>query len=136
MTVSKPQFVSSKELNLASLADNNTTVAKEDYGWLHTSMKSNQQDLETTRKELELIRGVLGEIEANLETTGPSRKLRDRMYHMKACKEYSGSRLHMLEERLRQIQMWSNNEDGGEKIPDQVPDEYVYPHTCEHTPVL
>lgn len=31
----------------------------------------------------------------------------------------------MLEERIRQIQLWSSNKRMGKEIPDGVPDEYV-----------
>ncbi|KAI2615730.1 hypothetical protein GGS26DRAFT_579288 [Hypomontagnella submonticulosa] len=123
MTVPKPQFAPGKQPDLPLSGENKAKVTNRDHDWLSTAEKLNRKDLETTEKELELIRGALSELEAGLETKGSSRRVRDKMYRMKACKEYSGSRLHMLEERLRQIQAWSSDEVAEEEVPDRVPDE-------------
>ncbi|KAI1087432.1 hypothetical protein F5B19DRAFT_475607 [Rostrohypoxylon terebratum] len=98
---------------------------RQDSSWLAVAEESIRQDLDTSRKELILIRDLLGESDirsTTSETLGSRPK--DRTFCMRACQEYSGSRVHMLEERIRQIQLWSSNERVGKEIPDRVPDEW------------
>ncbi|KAI2602007.1 hypothetical protein GGR54DRAFT_626150 [Hypoxylon sp. NC1633] len=93
--------------------------------WLDITEKSIQEDLEASRRELELIRDVLEEMKistgADLQ---PNNRLGDQMFLMRACQEYSGSRCHMLEERIRQVQSWLSSMEKGKKIPDRVPSEW------------
>ncbi|KAI1104793.1 hypothetical protein F4804DRAFT_331908 [Jackrogersella minutella] len=96
--------------------------------WLIAAEKDIQRDLETSKKELGLVRDTLDELEVNWATEKRSSPLfNDQMFLMKACQEYSGSRCHMLEERLRQVRLWSSTEQMGREIPDGLPDEYAVP---------
>ncbi|XXG97981.1 Amino-acid permease inda1 [Hypoxylon texense] len=100
-------------------------MTREDTDWLTTAEYFIQQDLETTVKELDLVRDALETLEASPKPgkkPGPS--LEDRKFLIGACQEYSGSRCYMLEERLRQIRLWAGNRQMGEDIPDRVPDEW------------
>ncbi|OTA94241.1 hypothetical protein M434DRAFT_30150 [Hypoxylon sp. CO27-5] len=99
---------------------------EEDFNWLPAVEKSVRQDLETSKKELSLIRDVLDELESSSarEVKGV-RWCEDQMFLMRACQEYSGSRYYMLEERLRQVHFWSSNKQAGKRIPEKVPDEWL-----------
>ncbi|KAI2468878.1 hypothetical protein F4781DRAFT_249075 [Annulohypoxylon bovei var. microspora] len=100
-------------------------ATRENYGWLAAAEKSIQQDLDTSKKELGLIRDVLDELEVNSAAAKMSSSgSKDQVFRMRACQEYSGSRVHMLEERIRQIHLWSSDEKMGKRIPDGVPDEW------------
>lgn len=101
-------------------------MAQEDTDWLAVAEEFIQQDLETTVKELDLVRDVLESLEVSPRAEkkpGPS--LEDQKFLIGACQEYSGSRCHMLEERLRQIRLWASSRETGQDIPDGVPDEYA-----------
>ncbi|KAI0880198.1 uncharacterized protein GGS22DRAFT_193547 [Annulohypoxylon maeteangense] len=98
---------------------------REDSSWLAAATKSILQDLDTSKKELELVRDVLDNYETNSTTSEASgSRFEDRTFCMRACQEYSGSRVHMLEERIRQIHVWSSDRKMGKEIPDGVPDEW------------
>ncbi|KAI1452671.1 hypothetical protein F4805DRAFT_462536 [Annulohypoxylon moriforme] len=98
---------------------------KKDFGWLAVAEKDIRQDLETSKKELKLIKEVLDNSEIDLTLSkAPGNRFKDWVLCMRACKEYSGSRVHMLEERIRQIHQWSSNKRMGKDIPDGLPDEW------------
>ncbi len=103
-----------------------------DSDWLLDAETCMRQDLVTSQREFELAKEILDAlklelVEAKMEKKpGPhSLKLEDQVFLLSACQEYSGSRCHMLEERLRQIQMWSDEGQMGHDIPTGVPDEYA-----------
>ncbi|KAI0833993.1 hypothetical protein F5Y06DRAFT_279954 [Hypoxylon sp. FL0890] len=96
-----------------------------DSDWLAAAEKRIRRDLETSKKELGLVRDALGELEHNPERDMKAgRRWQDKIFFMRACQEYSGSRNYMLEERLRQVHFWRSNKQAGKRIPDKVPDEY------------
>ncbi|KAI1770537.1 hypothetical protein F4818DRAFT_432510 [Hypoxylon cercidicola] len=100
-------------------------MAEEDTDWLAVAEEFIQQDLETTVKELDLVRDVLETLEVNLGIEKkPIPNLEDRKFLIAACQEYSGSRCYMLEERLRQIRIWASSRQTGEEIPDGMPNEW------------
>ncbi|KAI0112290.1 hypothetical protein F4776DRAFT_347896 [Hypoxylon sp. NC0597] len=99
---------------------------EEDFNWLLAVEKSIRQGLETSKKELSLLRDVLDELEStSVREVKGVRWCKDQILLMRACQEYSGSRYYMLEERLRQVHFWSSNKQAGERIPDKVPDEWL-----------
>ncbi|KAI1371779.1 hypothetical protein F4677DRAFT_286575 [Hypoxylon crocopeplum] len=118
------RFSYSRQLKLPSPTEDETkSETLEDSEWLAVAERSIQQDLDTSKKELELIRDVLEDIKTSSRLCmKPDRRL-DQMFLMRACQEYCGSRCHMLEERIRQVQSWSNSTHMGRKIPDRVPNE-------------
>ncbi|KAH9886341.1 hypothetical protein F4778DRAFT_477217 [Xylariomycetidae sp. FL2044] len=130
----KPQFSFGKQLNLlsptveenkAAREDDDGEAEEEDKDWLVRSEKNIQQDLDMSKKELELVRGVLQDLDVVLGgEKKPSRQLRDQKLLMGACLEYSSSRCQLLKERLRQVQFWSNSRQMGRKIPDAAPEEW------------
>ncbi|KAI1406966.1 hypothetical protein F5Y13DRAFT_183771 [Hypoxylon sp. FL1857] len=95
-----------------------------DFDWLAAAERSLRQDLETSKKELDLVRGALDELESSSAREVKGGRSKYQMFLMRACQEYSGSRNHMLEERLRQVHFWSSNKQAGEGIPEKVPDEW------------
>ncbi|KAI1382862.1 uncharacterized protein F4822DRAFT_99348 [Hypoxylon trugodes] len=97
----------------------------EQSNWLTAAEKNIRQDLETSEKELWLIRDVLDELETTSEVGRSSYKSQGQMFLMRACQEYSASRCHMLEERLRHIHIWSCDEQMGRHVPDRAPDEWL-----------
>ncbi|KAI0008781.1 hypothetical protein F4779DRAFT_641385 [Xylariaceae sp. FL0662B] len=100
-------------------------TAEKDADWLVLTEKRIQQDLETLKKELELIRDILEETDMYLRTEKKaSRKLRNQKLFMGACQEYSGSLCQILNERLRQVQFWLASRQIGRKIPEREPPEW------------
>ncbi|KAI1764834.1 hypothetical protein GGR53DRAFT_465934 [Hypoxylon sp. FL1150] len=100
-------------------------TAEEDPDWLSVAEEFIQQDLETTVKELDLVRDALETLDASRRAENTTRMgLEDRKFLIAACQEYSGSRCHMLEERLRQIRLWESSRQEGQDIPDEMPDEW------------
>ncbi|KAI1204508.1 uncharacterized protein F4807DRAFT_465628 [Annulohypoxylon truncatum] len=98
---------------------------KEDSNWIVVAEKKIRQELDASKKELKLIQDVIDERGTNSTTSkAPGIRFKDQMFCMRACQEYSGSRVHMLEERIRQIHVWYSNERMGREIPDRVPDEW------------
>ncbi|KAI1134328.1 hypothetical protein F5Y05DRAFT_399100 [Hypoxylon sp. FL0543] len=98
----------------------------EDFKWLAAAKKSIQRDLETSKKELCLVRDALGELGcSSTREMEAGRRWQDHIFLMGACQECSGSRNYMLEERLRQVRLWSSNKRAGDGISNQVPDEWL-----------
>ncbi|EMR68701.1 hypothetical protein UCREL1_4291 [Eutypa lata UCREL1] len=109
--------------------------------WLEEAEAHMQRDLETSKKELELTKGVAEDIERRLLTAttaatsqdrpssggsnSSSRRIRDQKVLMSACQEYSRSRVHLLRQRLRQVAFWSNNRKMGQKTPVQAPADWA-----------
>lgn len=143
---SKPKFSFGKELEaLSPLPEEVTQDKKNKRGsngsWLEEAEAHMQRDLETSKKELELIKGVAEDIERRLLTAttaatsqdrpssggsnSSSRRIRDQKVLMSACQEYSRSRVHLLRQRLRQVAFWSNNRKMGQKTPVQAPADWA-----------
>ncbi|CAJ2510589.1 Uu.00g062140.m01.CDS01 [Anthostomella pinea] len=93
--------------------------------WLVVAEKDVEQDLDTSKKELELIRSIIEDVDGCLAAEKkPSRTLRDQKMQMGACQEYSSSRCAMLKERLRQVQFWASSRQMGRTIPEKAPGEW------------
>ncbi|KAI0171716.1 hypothetical protein GGR52DRAFT_435122 [Hypoxylon sp. FL1284] len=100
-------------------------TALQDADWLAAAAEFIQQDLDTAVKEFDLVRDVLERLEAGPDADRQqSPDLEDQKPLIAACREYSGSRCYMLEERLRQIRLWARDRHTGQDIPDGVPDEW------------
>jgi hypothetical protein len=65
--------------------------------WLLATATNLEQDIETCKKELELIRSLMEDIDQRLlrHDKLPSRKLRDHKVVMAACREYSDSMIQV-----------------------------------------
>ncbi|RYP76819.1 hypothetical protein DL771_001555 [Monosporascus sp. 5C6A] len=93
---------------------------KDDGGWLAEAEGGMRRDLATSKKELELIKGIAEDIERRLPAPGGqpmshnaadpniNNGLRDQKVLLAACQEYSRSRIHLLKQRLRQVAFWSS----------------------------
>ncbi|KAI0515170.1 hypothetical protein F5B22DRAFT_647050 [Xylaria bambusicola] len=94
--------------------------------WLMEATVDLSQDLETSKKELEIIRFIIQEMEQRSRTDHPqpSPARGGRLEMMKACREYSSSRCDLLRERLRQVQFWAHTSMLGQQVPDKAPDEW------------
>lgn len=129
MDLFKPKLsLNGVQLDLPSITEEETSDATEvtSADWLVLAEESIQRDLDASVKELDLIHDVLEDLEIQLRSEEkPNLELEDQKFLMAACQEYSGSRCHMLEERLRQIMLWLSTKKTGGKIPDRVPDEYA-----------
>ncbi|KAI1476529.1 hypothetical protein F4774DRAFT_392622 [Daldinia eschscholtzii] len=126
MSLPKPKASHSRHPELPSLAEKETEEAIDNnHDWLIAARESIQRDLEASKKELELVRDLLGELEDGADVQKLDRKARDRLFSLRACQEYCGSQSCMLEERLRQIDLWSDDVRMGRSIPQGIPDEYV-----------
>lgn len=94
--------------------------------WLYTIEKSIRQDIETSTKELELIKSILEDLELKIRTDRrASPELRNQKIVIDACWEYSHSMIRIRNERLRQVHFWLGNRKMGRRVPDKVPDEWI-----------
>ncbi|KAK5635928.1 hypothetical protein RRF57_011640 [Xylaria bambusicola] len=94
--------------------------------WLMEATVDLSQDLETSKKELDIIRFILQEMElqSRIDRYQPSPARDGKLEIMKTCREYSSSRCDLLRERLRQVQFWAHTRMLGQRVPDRVPDEW------------
>ncbi|KAI2777625.1 hypothetical protein F4815DRAFT_480826 [Daldinia loculata] len=126
MYLSKPLPSYSRQYQLPPLVEKETGEAIGDnYGWLALAKENIRRELEASKMELELVRDLLSELEVRSKIRRSNCGARDQVFLMRACQEYSGSRSCMLEERLRQIDLWLSDVRMGQSIPHGVPDEYV-----------
>ncbi|KAK8134915.1 hypothetical protein PG984_006927 [Apiospora sp. TS-2023a] len=128
-------------------SSNNTTTKD----WLADTETDLKQDLETTKKELELIRTILWEMEMEETSSSPplppvqsflktspdttaamaisaataTQQRSQRKMLMAACREYAESRRQLLRERLRQIQFWTGSRDMGRRVPSAPPGDWA-----------
>ncbi|KAK7978483.1 hypothetical protein PG996_004530 [Apiospora saccharicola] len=119
--------------------------------WLADTETDLKQDLETTKKELELIRTILWEMEMEETSSSPplppvhsflktspdttaamaisaataTQQRSQRKMLMAACREYAESRRQLLRERLRQIQFWTGSRDMGRPVPSAPPGDWA-----------
>ncbi|KAK6065318.1 thiol-specific monooxygenase [Seiridium cupressi] len=94
--------------------------------WLAATEKDLEQDIDTSKKELELIKSLLEDIDQKLQTERkPSRKLRDHKILMSACREHSDSMIQVRRERLRQVKFWLGSRDMGRSVPAEAPAEWL-----------
>ena len=93
--------------------------------WLMEATVDLSQDLETSKKELEIIRFILQEMELRSRTDRRQTNLAQegQIKTMKACREYSSSRCDLLRDRLRQVQFWAHARMLGQQVPGKTPDE-------------
>ncbi|KAI0099158.1 hypothetical protein GGR51DRAFT_402886 [Nemania sp. FL0031] len=98
--------------------DTNTTEVPD---WLMEATVDLSQDLDTSKKELDIIKFILEETESRPRTDRGLNRTRE---VLRACREYSSSRCHMLRERLRQVQFWAHTRMMGQQVPEQAPDEW------------
>lgn len=92
--------------------------------WLMEATVDLGQDLDTSKKELDLIKFILEEMELRPRPGRRSHRSREgQVKLMRACREYSSSRCHMLRERLRQVQFWAHGRMMGHQVPEKAPDE-------------
>ncbi|KAI1654149.1 hypothetical protein F4813DRAFT_371659 [Daldinia decipiens] len=129
MYLSKPPPSCSRQHQLPRPAEKETGEAIGDnYGWLVLAKENIRRELEGSKMELELVRDLLSELEVGSKIRRSNLGARDQVFLMRACQEYSGSRSCMLEERLRQIDLWLGDVRIGRDVPHRVPDEYVAPN--------
>ncbi|KAM0815546.1 hypothetical protein AB5N19_01345 [Seiridium cardinale] len=111
--------------------------------WLAATEKDLEQDIDTSKKELELIKSLLEDIDQKLQTERkPNRKLRDHKILMSACREHSDSMIQVRQipreceyqcsvleqvrrERLRQVKFWLGSRDMGRSVPAEAPAEWL-----------
>lgn len=93
--------------------------------WLAETETDLRKDLETTQREVELIRALYQDISKWLSARagdgpGPGREQANQYRALMAsCLEYSSSRLTILRERRRQVEFWMSSRDMGRRIPHQ-----------------
>ncbi|KAJ8132192.1 hypothetical protein O1611_g1433 [Lasiodiplodia mahajangana] len=96
--------------------DHDDTMATEVSDWLMEATVDLGQDLDTSKKELDIIKFILEEMELQPRADRRSNRTRQaQVERMRACREYSSSRCHMLRERLRQVQFWAHTRMIGEQ---------------------
>ena len=126
----EPKFPISSQLEpLSPVAEEAARFGRDSQNWLAETEASIQRDLDSSKKELELIKEIVGDIErrtaaATASQRQPNSQLRDQKVLMAACQEYSRSRIHLLKQRLRQVIFWSNNRRAGKRTPERPPVEW------------
>ncbi|KAI1823950.1 hypothetical protein F4861DRAFT_298154 [Xylaria intraflava] len=91
--------------------------------WLAEAKVNLTQDLDTSRKELDIIGFILEELELRAQSERSSGYRAGQRELMAACRKYSSSHCHLLRERLRQIQLWARMRMMGHQVPERVPEE-------------
>ncbi|KAI0876113.1 hypothetical protein GGS24DRAFT_452579 [Hypoxylon argillaceum] len=123
---SRPRFSYGVQLGLASpdVDEHEDANSAEAADWLMEATVDLGQDLDTSKKELDLIKFILEEMELRPRPGRRSNRSREgQVKLMRACREYSSSRCHMLRERLRQVQFWAHGRMMGHQVPEKAPDE-------------
>ncbi|TGJ82403.1 hypothetical protein E0Z10_g6363 [Xylaria hypoxylon] len=93
--------------------------------WLMEATVDLSQDLDTSKKELDIIKFILEEMELRLRTDRrPGLAREGKVEVMKACREYSSSRCDLLQERLHQVQFWAHTRMLGQQVPEKAPEEW------------
>ena len=123
---SKPEVAPGKHPEpLSPIPEEAARTRRDGSNWLAETEASIQRDLDTSKKELELIKEIIGDVEKRAASQQqPSSRIRDQKILMAACQEYSRSRIHLLKQRLRQVIFWSNNRRAGKKTPERPPVEW------------
>lgn len=92
--------------------------------WLVEATVDLSRDLDTSKKELDIIKFILEEMEPRSRTDRRPGVTRDGQVElMRACREYSSSRCFLLRERLRQVQFWARSKIMGQQVPEMAPEE-------------
>ncbi|KAI1733914.1 hypothetical protein F4680DRAFT_454454 [Xylaria scruposa] len=94
--------------------------------WLMEATVDLSRDLDTSKKELEIIKFILEEMELRSRTDRRPGVTQGEIELMRACREYSSSRCHMLRERLRQTQFWTRSRAIGQQVPGRIPEEWRF----------
>ncbi|KAI0466117.1 hypothetical protein F4859DRAFT_507620 [Xylaria cf. heliscus] len=95
--------------------------------WLTEATVDLSRDLDTSKKELDIIKFILEEMELRPRTDRGSGVTREGQVElMRACREYSSSRCHLLRERLRQVQFWARSRIIGQQVPERAPEEWRF----------
>jgi hypothetical protein len=130
--VKRAKFSYGKQVNFSGSKEGEkeeeeqAVLEEEDTDWLRQTERNTQQDIETSKKELELSKTILEEIEQKMQAEKkPSHRLRDQKVLIGACKEYSDSRIQILKERSRQVQFWLGSREMGRKVPGKAPAEWL-----------
>ncbi|KAI0399992.1 hypothetical protein F4802DRAFT_602454 [Xylaria palmicola] len=89
--------------------------------WLMEAAADLSRDLDTSRKELDIINFVLEEIDLRSQSGGCQPAV-GHAELMRACREYSSSRCRLLRERLRQVRSWLRIR--GQQVPGEAPEEW------------
>ncbi|KAI1272101.1 hypothetical protein F5Y07DRAFT_403714 [Xylaria sp. FL0933] len=93
--------------------------------WLMEATVDLSQDLDTSKKELDIIKFIIDEMEPRRRSDHrPSLARQVEIELMQACREYSSSRCDLLRERLRQVQLWTHNRVLGQQVPGKAPEEW------------
>ncbi|KAI1112931.1 hypothetical protein F5Y14DRAFT_419527 [Nemania sp. NC0429] len=125
---SYPRFSYGMRLDpLSPVADEDEEVGAIDGSdWLMEVAVDLSQDLDTSKKELDVIKFILKEMELRPcvdRRPEPNSTREAQVQLMRACREHSGVRCHMLRERLRQVQSWAHSRKMGQQVPGKAPDE-------------
>ncbi|KAI0444030.1 hypothetical protein F4803DRAFT_285359 [Xylaria telfairii] len=95
--------------------------------WLMEATADLSRDLDTSKKELDIIKFILEEMEPRSRTNRRPGIARDGQVElMRACREYSSSRCYLLRERLRQVQFWARSRIMGQQVPEMAPEEWRF----------
>ncbi|KAI0545356.1 hypothetical protein F4679DRAFT_478814 [Xylaria curta] len=104
-----------------------STDSVEGLDWLMEATVDLSRDLDTSKKELEIIKFILEEMELRSRTDRSRPGVtQGETELMRACREYSSSRCHMLRERLRQTQFWTRSRAIGQQVPGRIPEEWHF----------
>ncbi|KAI1299881.1 hypothetical protein F5Y03DRAFT_397391 [Xylaria venustula] len=90
--------------------------------WLMEATAELSKDLNTSKKELDIIKFILDEIKLRLRSDDRSRE--GEVELMLACREYSSSRCGLLRDRIRQVQFWARTRMLGQQVPSKAPEEW------------
>ncbi|KAI1121806.1 hypothetical protein F5Y10DRAFT_288050 [Nemania abortiva] len=124
---SRPNFSYGVQLDAPNpdIDDHEDSNAAEAADWLMEATVDLSQDLDTSKKELDIIKFILEEMEMRPRAGRRQNRTREGQAElMRACREFSSSRCHMLRERLRQVQFWAHTRMMGQQVPEKAPDEW------------
>ncbi|KAI1324395.1 hypothetical protein F5Y16DRAFT_402458 [Xylariaceae sp. FL0255] len=131
----RPKFSYGQQLNIPMAAideseETSTTSGRKSIkqDWLDKARVDLRQDLQTSKKELSVMRCWISELEENLSrpkrTERQNARLEKNLVLLKTCKEHSMSRLHLLVERIRQADHWQRISKIGHEAPDKAPTDW------------
>ncbi|KAI1433996.1 hypothetical protein GGR50DRAFT_446632 [Xylaria sp. CBS 124048] len=122
-STSSPSRAPSNSPTPAPISQKGTTTSVPP-DWLSEAKVRLAQDLNTTLKELDLIKLVLEDLEQLSPTTTQLNAQTEQIESMRACQEYTQSQCHLLRSRLRQIHIWARRKTMGQQVPERAPEEW------------
>ncbi|KAH8202425.1 hypothetical protein TruAng_003410 [Truncatella angustata] len=127
LSVTKSQEVKKAKFSFGKPLENVDRAIQQEPSadWLALTEKNLEQDIETSKKELELIKSILEDIDQWLQRILSTCTHEDLLItNFSAWLFFYDSMIQVRKERLRQTKFWLNSRDMGRSVPVEAPAEW------------